>query len=205
MGKSPYCLYLNYYANDTSLALDFFMGFQDVNQRQKHAHLNISVYYSSEGSVANFAFDAASCAVVWELGVSFANLNIAVCIFGSGSGKSLLQPDKRTYSGEAAVSVSFNIQVPVLPTISITLKAGFKVKGAPHNDVTATAYLELSVGFIVVGADMGVSIVGNTVNNKINTWKFEAFFNLKVWAWLIFWSTDWTWTWPLFKAGPLTF
>ncbi|KAF4651973.1 hypothetical protein FOL47_011316 [Perkinsus chesapeaki] len=205
ISKSPYCLYVNYNVNDTSLALDFFMGFQDVNQRHNNAHLNISVYYSSEGSVLNFSFDGGGCAVVWQMGVSFANLNIAVCISGSGAGKSLLQPDNATYRGAASISVSFNIDVPIVPTISATIEGGLKVQGAPHNDITASAYLKLSRSLLVVGADMWVEVVGNTVDHKINTWEFEAFFNLKVWVDILFWSDDWTWTWSLFKAGPVTF
>ncbi|KAF4655302.1 hypothetical protein FOL47_009487 [Perkinsus chesapeaki] len=201
--KSPYCLYVNYNNNDTSLTLDLFMAFQDLDQRQNSAHLNVSVAYSSKGSVLNIFFYTAGCATVWEMGVSFANLNIAVCITGSGAG--LLQPDNATYRGEAKISVSFNIQVPALPAISAMIEAGFEAQGAPHNVVTASAYLKLSRSLVIVGSDMWVDVVGNTVNNKINNWRFKTFFNLRVWVWVLFWSVDWTWTWPIFNAGPVTF
>ncbi|KAF4662783.1 hypothetical protein FOL47_006052 [Perkinsus chesapeaki] len=203
--KSPFCLHVNFELNKTMLVLDFFMGFQDFNQRHKNAHLNISVYYSDKGSVLNFMFKADGCAVIWQAGVSFANLNIAVCIAGSGDGKSLLQPDKATYRGTASISVSLNLDVPIVPTISVSIEGGLATQGAPHNNITASAYLKLSRSLLIVGADMWVEVIGHTLNHKINTWEFETFFNLQVWAGFWIFKHHWKWTWSLFKVGPVTF
>ncbi|KAF4649672.1 hypothetical protein FOL47_001846 [Perkinsus chesapeaki] len=95
--KSCYCLYVGYDFNDTSLALQVGMAFTDVKEKLYEARLNISIFYSSDE----------------KEGVSFGNLNIKICMAGSGEGKSLLQPDNATYRGEANISIAFSIVLPL--------------------------------------------------------------------------------------------
>ncbi|KAF4651629.1 hypothetical protein FOL47_000281 [Perkinsus chesapeaki] len=205
--NTPYCLYVDVDVNRTALDLQFAMSFVDVHNSADVAQLKISVTAEWPGAevVLDFSFVGGGCAIVFQKGIAFANLNIKVCLSANASGDHLLQPDKRTYQGAADITVSFNIKLPVVPALSISLHGGVAVWGAPHSNISAYGVLGIDVSLAVVGAGVSVDIYGNTVNQQANVWDFQSHVNVHVWVNILVYKHNWPWTWTIWKAGPVTF
>mmetsp|Transcript_18079 Transcript_18079/g.15410 ORF Transcript_18079/g.15410 Transcript_18079/m.15410 type:complete len:154 (-) Transcript_18079:20-481(-) len=132
-----------------------------------------------------------------------ASVSINICISGHGTGSSLLQPDKRTFYGEAAVSVTFVVSLPVAgDIINWTIYAEGKCTAKPHGDITAYGKIGTEVSLKVAGASASVDFNGHSVNNDASKWEYvsNANFEAFVGAWVF--KKTWKQHWVLWQAGP---
>uniref|UniRef100_A0A7S3UQ73 Uncharacterized protein n=2 Tax=Oxyrrhis marina TaxID=2969 RepID=A0A7S3UQ73_OXYMA len=203
-----YCLYVKVDASlDISVTVEAGMTFVDVNNPDITAHMKLSVSLKKgdDGAVLDLNFEAGGCAVVFQLGEGF-SLSINVCITGKASGESLLQPDKRTFSGSVELKVSFNVNVPVAGSIiHWAITASLSVTAKPHNDITAYGSLGTDISLWIAGAGVSIDIKGNTIDNMANKWEFVSGVNFNAWVKILFWGKSWNHRWEIWHAGPVTF
>ncbi|KAF4685839.1 hypothetical protein FOZ60_005987 [Perkinsus olseni] len=206
--SKKYCLFASVDASlDKSIAVKAGMKYTDVVNPDITAHLSLSVSLKKEADAAvlDLEFEAGGCAVVFQFGEGV-SLSINVCIYGKAGGKSLLQPDKRTFYGEAGVSVSFNVNLPTVGNvINWTIEAKIGCTAKPHNDISAYGMIGTSVSLKVAGAGVSLDIKGNTVEHIANKWEFNsnAYFHASVGAWKL--KKSWDKQWQLWHAGPTKF
>ncbi|EEQ98580.1 hypothetical protein Pmar_PMAR003901 [Perkinsus marinus ATCC 50983] len=203
-----YCLFASVDASlDKSITVKAGMTYKDVLNPDITAHLSLSVSLkkTSDAAVLDLEFEAGGCAVVFQFGEGV-SLSINVCIYGKAGGKSLLQPDNRTFHGEAGVSVSFNVNLPTVGSvINWTIEAKVNCTAKPHNEISAYGMIGTSVSLKVAGAGVSLDIKGNTVEHIANQWEFASNVNFN--AFVGFWKFKKTWEnhWELWHAGPVKF
>ncbi|KAF4664931.1 hypothetical protein FOL47_004884 [Perkinsus chesapeaki] len=206
--NQKYCLFAQVDASlDVSVSVKAGMTYKDVVNPDITAHLSLSVSLKkdADAAVLDLSFEAGGCAVVFQFGEGV-SLSINVCISGKASGTSLLQPDKRTFYGEAAVSVSFNVNLPKIGNIiNWTIEAKISCTAKPHNDISAYGMIGTSVSIKLAGAGVSLDIKGNTVEQIANKWEFVSNVNFN--AFVGFWKFKKTWDkhWQLWHAGPVQF
>ncbi|KAF4658379.1 hypothetical protein FOL47_008002 [Perkinsus chesapeaki] len=170
------------------------------------AYLKLSAALKKDADVAvlDLAFEAAGCAPVFQYGAEV-SISIDICLKGSGSGKSLLQPDKRTFYGEASITAVFKVKLPKVPSFGWTIEAEVQFTAKPHNDISAYGKITASSSVKVAAASVGFDILGNTVDNIANKWEFVSNVLLKAHAGVWKFKKTWDKSWVLWHAGPVVF
>ncbi|KAF4739085.1 hypothetical protein FOZ62_020759, partial [Perkinsus olseni] len=131
------------------------MTFVDVNDKNKKASLSVAVVIGK------------------ELGKKV--LRLEVVAQGSVTGKVSDDTAQQIFRAEIKMSVSFNVNLPVVGSVmDCTIYAKIGITAAPNNVITAYGEIGRSISLLIAGAGAGVNVKGNTLNNQPNTWAFKS-------------------------------
>ncbi|KAF4681167.1 hypothetical protein FOZ60_012483 [Perkinsus olseni] len=186
-----FCLFVAVDATMSTYTLKAGLTFVDVNDKNKQASLYVAVVIGKElgNRVLRLEAVAQGTATIWQVGEG-ASLSIDVTVAGKVSDDTAQQ----IFKAEIQISVSFNVNLPVVGSVmDCTAYAKIDVTAAPNNDITAYGEIGRSISLLVFGVGAGVNIKGNTLDNQPNKWAFKSQIVFTAWVNVILWSNHWSW------------
>ncbi|KAF4661205.1 hypothetical protein FOL47_006787 [Perkinsus chesapeaki] len=169
---------------NSDLFLTFSLGIRlpDLRKPDRFAELAFSLQVPGDFDNNDWTVDlsvrATGCAVIWELGAGI-SLSITVCL--SASADVRYPDDGKSASGSIVISISFDVNLPVIGSIIDFTRSGtISVTATPKSEVAAHAQLGATASFLVAAASI-------------------------TWVTFIFWTISWSNTYPLWTIGPVTF
>ncbi|KAF4687012.1 hypothetical protein FOZ60_004630 [Perkinsus olseni] len=182
-----FCLFVAVDATLSTYTLKAGLTFVDVNDKNKKAFLFVDVVIGKDQGQPVLKLE-----VVAQGSVTVARPRMI--------------QQKNIFTAEMQISVSFNVNLPVVGSImDCTVYAKIGITAAPNNVITAYGEIGASISLLVAGAGAGVNIKGNTLNNQPNTWAFKSEVFLTAWVNILVWSDSWRWSWEIWHASPVYF
>ncbi|KAF4650091.1 hypothetical protein FOL47_001453 [Perkinsus chesapeaki] len=189
-----------------SVSVKAGITFTEPSRPDFSAYLRLSVTLKKDANatVLDLFFEAGGCATVFQYGEGV-SVSVNVCLNGNAGGTDLLQPDKRTFRGEASITVVFRVQLTKRVRFNWTIEGYVNCTAKPNNEISAYGRITTGIDLKVSSAHVGLDILGNTVDNIANKWEFVS--NVLFKAHIGVWKFKKTWdkAWILWRAGPVLF